>query len=129
MKKITFLIPLLVTLFFLNVHFVFAEEPWSKYPDNSGIKFEDVDSFYNSIDKKQYVEFENAKLNIREKTYWKDVNKAFSKADKYGKARSGGDGFHPKRQVYVFITISPDGKNMKTAVFDAEKQRLISASN
>jgi hypothetical protein len=103
--------------------------PWSKYPDNSEIKFADVDTFYESLDKKQYVEFKNAKFNIREKTYNKDINTVMAKADKYGKARTGGDGYSPTRQVYVFITVSEDGKKMRTAVFDAENQKLISASS
>ncbi|WP_312475699.1 hypothetical protein [Neobacillus sp.] len=134
MKKITTLIFLLVSLFSINVQLVLAdskidEEPWSKYPDNSGMKFQDVDSFYNSLDKKWYVEFENAKLNIREKTYFKDLNKVLSKADKYGKSRTVGEGYHPKRQVYVFVSVSKDGKKMLTAVFDAETQRPISTSS
>jgi hypothetical protein len=103
--------------------------PWSKYPDNSEIKFADVNTFYESLDKKQYVEFKNAKLNIREKTYYKDINTVMSKADKYGKARTEGDGYSPTRQVYVFITVSEDGTKMKTAVYDAEIKKLISASS
>jgi hypothetical protein len=134
MKKITTLIFLLVTLFALNAQSALAEskadeELWSKYPDNSGMNFQDVDSFYDSLDKKWYVEFENAKLSIREKTYFKDINKVLSKADKYGESRSGGEGFHPKRQVYVFVTVSKDGKKMLTAVFDAETKRHISGSS
>lgn len=130
MKKVSiFLITLLVTLFTLNVQ-GFAqsnsvEEPWNKYPDNSGMNFPDVDSFYNSIDKKEYVEFKFAKLNIREKVYFKDINKILSKADKYGVSRSGGVGYHPKRQVYVFVTVSEDGEKMVTAIFDAETKRRI----
>lgn len=135
MKKVTYitLIALLVSLFAFNIQgfaqLQTGEEPWSKYPDNSGMEFIDVDSFYDSLDKKQYAEFDNAKLSIREKVYFKDINTVLSKADKYGKSRHGGDGFHPKRQVYVFVTVSQDGKKMKTAIFDAEKQRLISASS
>lgn len=136
MKKITSitLIAVLVTLFPLNVQ-GFAqsntgEEPWSKYPDNSTMKFKDVDSMYDSLDKNQYVEFENAKLNIREKGYFKDINTVLSKADMYGgKSRHGGEGYHPKRQVYVFVTVSQDGKNVTTAIFDAETKRPISISS
>ena len=134
MKKITTLIFLSVALFALNVQLALAEskpgnESWSKYPDNSVMDFKDVDSFYNSLNKKQYVEFENAKLNIREKTYFKDINKVLSKADKYGESRTHGDGYHPKRQVYVFVTVSEDGKKMLTSVFDAETQSPISSSS
>ena len=32
------------------------------------MNFKDVDPFYDSLDKKQYIEFEIAELNIREKT-------------------------------------------------------------
>jgi hypothetical protein len=133
MKKITTLMVLLAALFALNFQFALAEtnndeKPWSKYPDNSAMDFKDVDSFYNSLDKKQYVEFENAKLNIREKTYFKDINKVLSKADKYGESRTRGDGYHPKRQVYVFVTVNEDDK-MLTSVFDAETQRPISSSS
>lgn len=115
MKKITILI-FLLTLLSLNTQFALAEsitdkEPWSKYPDNSEMNFPDVNSFYDSLGKNEYVEFENAKLNIREKTYFKDINNVFSKADKYGESRIGGEGFHPKRQVYVFATLSEDEKN------------------
>ncbi|MED1865850.1 hypothetical protein P4V41_20575 [Fictibacillus nanhaiensis] len=81
------------------------------------------------MNKKQYVEFKNAKLNIRKKTYYKDVNSVMARADKYGKARSDGDGYSPTRQVFVFITVSEDGTKMKTAVYDAEIQKLIFASS
>lgn len=134
MKKISTLLFLIVTLFTLNVHLVLAEstvdkDPWSKYPDNSTMKFPDADTFYDSLDKNWYIEFKNAKLNIREKTYFKDINKVLSKADKYGESRTGGEGYHPKRQVYVFVTVSEDGEKMRTAVFDAETKRFISGSS
>lgn len=132
MKKISNLIILMVTIFALNVQLVLAEskeEPWSKYPDNSAETFQDVDTFYDRLDKKWYIEFENAKLNIREKTYFKDSNKVLSKADEYGKSRTGGVGYHPNRQVYVFVTVSDDGKKLLTAVFDAETKKLISSSS
>lgn len=132
MKKISNLIIFMVTIFCLNVQLVLAEskeEPWSKYPDNSAETFHDVDTFYDFLDKKWYIEFENAKLNIREKTYFKDSNKVLSKADKYGKSRTGGVGYHPNRQVYVFVTVSGDGKKLLTAVFDAETKKLISSSS
>ena len=118
---------ILTTVFALNIQFVNAaqnQEPWSKYPDNSAKSFNDVDSFYMSLDRKQYTEFENAKLNIREKTYFKDINSVLSRADQYGKSRVGGDGYHPNRQVYVFMTISPEGKRWQ-AIFDAELGRKI----
>ncbi|MFS0864874.1 hypothetical protein [Fredinandcohnia sp. 179-A 10B2 NHS] len=134
MKKISTLILLLITLFTLNIQLVLAEsnadkEPWSKYPDNSTKTFPDADSFYDSLDKNWYVEYKNAKLNIREKTYFKDINKVLAKADKYGESRTGGEGYHPKRQVYVFVTVSEDGEKMRTAVFDAETKRFISGSS
>ncbi|SMQ80649.1 hypothetical protein SAMN05444673_3964 [Bacillus sp. OV166] len=118
---------ILTTVFALNIQFVNAaqnQEPWSKYPDNSAKSFNDVNSFYMSLDRKQYTEFENAKLNIREKTYFKDINSVLSRADQYGKSRVGGDGYHPNRQVYVFMTISPEGKRWQ-AIFDAELGRKI----
>ncbi|TKC19616.1 hypothetical protein [Robertmurraya kyonggiensis] len=134
MKKKTLIFFLLVSIFTLNAQFIFAEakdgeEPWRKYPDNSAKNFKDPDAFYDSLDKKLYVEFENAKLNIREITNFKDINKVLSKADKYGWTRSSGVGYHPKRQVYVFVTVSEDGKKMLTAEFDAETQSLISSSS
>ncbi|ETI69567.1 hypothetical protein [Neobacillus vireti] len=127
MKRIISLafLGILTTVFTLNFQFVNAaqnQEYWSKYPDNSAASFKEPDSFYKSLDKKQYAEFENAKLNIREKTFFKDINSVLSRADQYGKSRVGGVGVHPKRQVYVFVTVSPEGK-LWTAVFDAETGR------
>lgn len=116
---------ILSTVFALNIQFVNAaqnQETWSKYPDNSSASFKDADSFYKSLDKKQYAEFEKAKLNIREKTYFKNINSVLSRAEQYGKSRVGGVGVHLKRQVYVFVTVSPEGK-LWTAVFDAETGR------
>ena len=118
---------IITTIFAFNIQLVHAEQndkPWSKYPDNSDKSFKDADSFYKSLDRKQYTEFENAKLNIREKTYFKDINSVLSRADQYGKSRVGGDGYHPNRQVYVFMTISPEGKRWH-AVFDSELGRKI----
>jgi len=124
MKKVVSftLLVIITTVFSFNIQLVQAaqnQEHWSKYPDNSAKSFKDADSFYKELNKKQYVEFENAKLNIREKTYRKDINSVLSRADQYGKSRVGGVGYHPKRQVYVFVTVSQEGK-MWTAVFDAE---------
>jgi len=129
MKKLSTLLIFLMALLTMNGQLASAEETWRKYPDNSGKNFQNVDSFYDSIDKKWYEEFENAKLNIREKTYFKDVNTVLSKSDEYGKVRIGGNGYHSERQVYVFVTVSEDGKEMLTAVYDAESQRLISWSS
>ena len=99
---------------------------FEKYPDNSQKEFESVNNFYEEVPPKDYVEFENAKLNIRKKVGFKDVNKILSKVDKYGKARIDGDGIHPKRQMYVFITISENEEHEKIAVFDAEtKQKMF----
>ncbi|WP_413375835.1 hypothetical protein [Alkalihalobacillus sp. 1P02AB] len=127
-KKSVIQIFLMISILFLQVHSVHAEkseEPWAKYPDNSQLDFEDVDSFYDKyLDEKIYLEYENAKLNIREKTTFKDINKMKEKADKYGQSRSGGMGVHPNRQVYVFVTVSQD-EEMKTAVFDAETKRPL----
>ncbi|MDQ0268891.1 hypothetical protein [Cytobacillus purgationiresistens] len=132
MKKISFIAFLLISLILGGYHSLAEQnnnaKPWYKYPDNSEKNFMDVDVFYNSLDKNLYKEYQNAELNIREKVFFKDINKVFEKADKYGSSRTSGDGFHPQRQVYVFVTVSKDGKHMTTAVFDAEKQRLISAS-
>jgi hypothetical protein len=122
------LLAMMTTIFALNIQMVKAaqnDEPWSKYPDNSAKSLKDIDSFYMSLDRKQYTEFKNAKLNIREKTYFKDINNVLSRADQYGKSRVGGDGYHPNRQVYVFVTISPEGKRWQ-AIFDAELERKIS---
>ncbi|MCM3620525.1 hypothetical protein M3936_23505 [Sutcliffiella horikoshii] len=102
-----------------------TDKPWSKYPDNSQLKLEDVDSFYQGLDKKLYREYPNAKLNIREKTTFKEINKVKYRADKYQKSRESGNGVHPNRQVYVFISVSQKG-DMKTAVFDAEKRQIMS---
>lgn len=99
---------------------LFMKEPWAKYPDNSDINFKDADDFYRSLDKNEYIEFENAKLNIREKTSFENVNKVLARADQYGARRVGGDGFHPNRQVYVFVTVSQDGQKNTMVVYDAE---------
>ena len=125
MKRIVLvaLLAMLTTIFALNIQIVQAaqnDEPWSKYPDNSAKSFKDVDLFYMSLDRKQYTEFKNAKLNIREKTYFKDINNVLSRADQYGKSRVGGNGTHPNRQVYVFVTVSSNGKLYWDAIFDAE---------
>jgi hypothetical protein len=84
--------------------------------------------FCRSLDKNEYVEFENAKLNIREKTSFGNINKVLARADQYGAGRVGGVGYHPKRQVYVFVTVSQNGKKNMMVVFDAETGRKISES-
>lgn len=129
-KNIIFtLIALLFILSVFNIQVVAQsgdEPPWSKYPDNSTKEFEDVNAFYDTLDKKLYVEIENAKMNIRAKVYFKDINTILSKADEYGISRHGGQGYHPKRQVYVYITVSEDGKKMQRAIYDVETKRPIS---
>ncbi|MGY3716917.1 hypothetical protein ACWE42_15485 [Sutcliffiella cohnii] len=126
MKKLI-IIPCLLFLFLVLLSdSTFADNSkYSKYPDNSKLTFEDVDSFYESLDKKVFVEYDNAKLNIREKTSFKNINNIKARGDKYGISRTYGEGYHPNRQVYVFITVSKEG-DMKTAVFDAQKKQPIS---
>lgn len=103
-----------------------AKESWSKYPDNSSEKFASPNSFYSSIDQKQYTEYKNAKINIREKVSFKDVNKVLSKVDEFiGENRVSGDGFHPNRQVYVYLTVSENGKDIKNIIVDAETKKVL----
>lgn len=116
----------------LSANQIYAQErtgSLDKYPDNSAENFPDAESFYNSLDKNQYDEYKNAKMNIREKVFFKDINKVLSKADHFiGENRVSGEGFHPKRQVYVFLTVSEDGKYIKNLVVDAETKRPIAKS-
>lgn len=124
-KKIVALVTMLMLAFSvgLSSNPAYAQE---KYPDNSSKKFADVNTFYKSLDKSEYTEYKNAKMNIREKVSFKDINKVFSRADQFGcGARVGGDGYNPKRQVYVFLTVSEDGKDSKHIVVDAETQKTI----
>ncbi|MCM2534167.1 hypothetical protein NDK43_19640 [Neobacillus pocheonensis] len=107
---------------------LFVKEPRGMYSEeNSDRKYQDADSFYRSLDKKEYVEFKNAKLNIREKTSFENVNQVLSRTEQYGEVRISRDGAHPKRQVYVFVSVSQDGKR-KMVVFDAESGDKISDS-
>lgn len=128
MKKIITITLLFVFIIGLSAKPIYAQgtEPWSKYPDNSAKKLPDAESFYNSLDKNQYAEYQNAKMNIREKVLFKDINNVLSKADHFlGPNRVSGEGFHPNRQVYVYLTVSEDGKYIKSLVVDAESKRPI----
>lgn len=128
MKKIVTSITMLLLAFTIGLSSnpAYAQE---KYPDNSSKKFPDVETFYKSLDKSEYTEYENAKMNIREKVSLKDINKVYSRADHLvGETRVGGDGFNPKRQVYVFLTVSEDGKDSKNLVVDAETKVTIAKS-
>lgn len=78
-----------------------------------------MDSFYQSLNKKKYVEFINAKLNIRKKTNFDNVNHVLAQASKYGEVRINNTGVHPKRQVYIFLSVSQEGAK-QIAIFDAE---------
>jgi len=125
MKRIVTLITMLLLAFTIGLSSnpAYAQD---KYPDNSTKKFSDAESFYSSLDKSEYTEYENAKMNIREKVYFKDINKVLSKADHLiGETRVGGDGYHPKRQVYVFLTVSEDGEHSRHMVVDAELKKII----
>ena len=69
MKKIITVTLLFVFMIGLSANPIYAQkgtEPWSKYPGNSAKNFPDAESFYNSLDKNQYAEYQNAKMNIRE---------------------------------------------------------------
>ncbi len=99
---------------------LFTKEPWGMYnEDNSNKDFKDVDSFYRSLNKKEYVEYKNAKLNIRKKTHFENVNHVLAHASKYGEVRINNAGVHPKRQVYIFLSVSQEGEK-QIAIFDAE---------
>lgn len=122
MKKIITML-LFAFIFGLSANPIYAQD---KYPDNLAKNFPDAESFYNSLDKNQYEEYTNAKMNIREKVSFKDINKVLSKADHFlGKNRVAGEGFNPNRQVYVFLTVSEDGKYIKNLIVDAETKRPI----
>jgi hypothetical protein len=104
---------------------LFTKEPRGMYyEDNSDKQFKDADSFYQSLDKKEYIQFKNATLNIREKTSFENVNNVLARADKYGEVRINNADVHPKRQVYVFISVSQQGEK-RIAVFDAETGEQI----
>ena len=127
-KMITAMILLVVLVMGISTNSIqakeTAKESWSKYPDNSSEKFASPN--YSSIDQKQYTEYKNAKMNIREKVSFKDVNKVLSKADKFiGENRVSGDGFHPNRQVYVYLTVSENGKDIKNIIVDAETKKVL----
>jgi len=99
------------------------EQPWRKYPDNTDKQFEDATTFYRSLDKKQYNEYPNAKLNIRKLVKFRDVNAVLAKATH---SKVGGTGIHPNRQVYVYASVSSqDTTKTKDAVFDAETGRKL----
>ncbi|MDQ0198970.1 hypothetical protein [Neobacillus ginsengisoli] len=104
---------------------LYQKEPRGMYyEDNSDKKLKDADSFYRSLDKKEYTEFKNAKLNIREKTSFENVNNVLARADKYGEVRINNPDVHPKRQIYIFITVPQEGEK-RIAVFDAETGEQI----
>ncbi|MFB4159264.1 hypothetical protein ACE1TF_05215 [Geomicrobium sp. JSM 1781026] len=87
----------------------------------------DEDFYEKVVDKEEYKEFSKAKLNVREKTSFKDVN-ALQK--KYHIPSSlEGNGFQPDRQFYLFISVSQDGKSEIDAIDDAENERLITHHN
>ncbi|MBM7839432.1 hypothetical protein JOC54_002712 [Alkalihalobacillus xiaoxiensis] len=105
-----------------------AEEKWEKYPDNSHKSFMSADDFYEKVvDKNDYKEFPDAKLNVREKTTFKNITDTYKKFNI--PVGSGGEGAHPDRQVYVFATISKDGESMITAHYDAEKEMLSGSTS
>ncbi|SMQ81558.1 hypothetical protein SAMN05444673_4378 [Bacillus sp. OV166] len=99
---------------------LYPKEPRGMYyEENSDKKFKDADSYYRSLDKKEYVEFKNAKLNIREKTNFENVNTILARAAQYGLVTIHDADVHPKRQVYVYISVSQEGEK-RIAIFDAE---------
>ncbi|MEK5641955.1 hypothetical protein BK138_08435 [Paenibacillus rhizosphaerae] len=98
-----------------------------KYPANTQKQFLSADEFYNQLDRKEYSEFDGAKLNVRRSCLFKDVNNILAETDQFGKMRVSGSGYNPNRQVYVFRSIIMIGGRAydKTAVFDAETKRPI----
>ncbi|WP_427647600.1 hypothetical protein, partial [Pedobacter suwonensis] len=49
-----------------------------------------------------------------------------SKVDEFiGENRVSGDGFHPNRQVYVYLTVSENGKDIKNIIVDAETKKVL----
>ncbi|MBM7839435.1 hypothetical protein JOC54_002715 [Alkalihalobacillus xiaoxiensis] len=101
-----------------------AEETWEKYSDNSHKSFMSADDFYEKVvDKNDYKETLDAKLNVREKTTFKKMTNAYKKFDI--PVEYGGVGVHPDRQMYVFATTSKDGKSRLTAHYDAEKEMMM----
>lgn len=104
-----------------------AQETWSKYPDNSQKSFMSADDFYEKVvDKNEYEEFPDEKLNVREKTTFKKINAVYEKCNI--PVNAGGDGYHPNRQTYVFASLSQDGKSLITAEYDAEKEMMTGST-
>ncbi|MDX8045606.1 hypothetical protein SH601_06355 [Gracilibacillus sp. S3-1-1] len=122
MKKIYITLLIGVVLSFASINGAIAQsDKYFKYPDNSENEFENADKFYEELTEDQYKEFKNAKINIREKVAFEDVNKVLSEVDEYGETRFIGEGIHPKRQMYVFVSISENDKKW-ICTFDAEKK-------
>jgi hypothetical protein len=59
---------------------LFIKEPRGMYyEDKSDKDFKDADSFYRSLDKKEYTEFKDAKINVREKTNFENFNNVLAR--------------------------------------------------
>jgi hypothetical protein len=121
---------LLINLF--NSMFVYATHqpelaPLVKYEGNENKVLKNANDFYNSLKRTEYSEYPDAIFNTREKGLFKNINEVLSRGDKYGEVRHDGQGFHPNRQIYVFITASQKNNLIfkKVAVYDAESTRQI----
>jgi hypothetical protein len=132
---------LLLSLFLCsNVSFAVSNGNEYLFPDNSKKQFK-VDSatnFYKNNKIKNYQEFDNAKINIREKALYEETYKIVEKELKdynhlvWQYKKNKHPNISPKRQVYFFYTLTNAGKGKyqtKLAIVDAETKKVLITEN
>jgi hypothetical protein len=106
------------------------------FPDNSEkqLKAESATNFYQSNKIKNYEEFVNADVNIREKVLYEETYKVVERRLKeydqfvWQYKQNKHDNISPKRQVYFFYTLKEVKKGTyytRVAIVDVETKKLL----
>ena len=102
--------------------------------------FQSADDFYEKkIDKKEYEEFIDSQLKVRQLLSVKDLPKVFDQKEwndypvawkKHLKKAIIGNSkqLHPEQQVYYFFSLKDDGEkiHIKFAMYDAKMEKISS---
>jgi hypothetical protein len=100
-----------------------------EYPDNSEKFFKPAENLIISNYKHGYEEYSHAKLNIREKTLFKDIGKVETRLNKDFNitAATYSPHIHPNRQVYFLATVKETKNDIRLhyIVLDAESNKVL----
>ncbi|GIN85784.1 hypothetical protein J6TS2_21700 [Heyndrickxia sporothermodurans] len=130
MKRLLTLIVTFIIMFVLTIP---TSAQQFEYPVNQDKSFVNENKFYQTLNKDEFQEFQDATYSIRRKTSYKETPNAIMTFEKktgryFGQPKQElASSIHPERQVYFFASFvqTKDTEHWKHTIIDAETKRPL----